>query len=176
LLTGPEGAGKSTLAYACLKAGMRIVADDIVFFAADGDPIVAWGHSTSIHLTCDAVELFPELRGRPSSHRLNGEVKLRVAVRDTLPHASVAGSTIDGILLLDRTSSGCGISPVSSVELVRSLTGFQGDPPIDAEAMRKMAERLIQLPTGRLPSAGAPATVAACLQEWMENLPTPCTL
>jgi hypothetical protein len=59
LLTGRQGAGKSTLAYACVRAGFGLLAEDIVFGAGSrGLPEDAgwfWGISSHLHLLPDAV-------------------------------------------------------------------------------------------------------------------------
>src|SRR5262249_42856450 len=71
LLPGPDGAGKSTLAYACLRAGFGLLAEDIVFAAEPGDAGEVFGNARHLHLLPDAVRLFPELADTPCVRQLN---------------------------------------------------------------------------------------------------------
>lgn len=77
LLIGPSNAGKSTLCYACVRAGFALLAEDTVCVSlARG--LRLWGHPGAIHLLPDAPRFFPELAGLTPRLRANGKRKLVV--------------------------------------------------------------------------------------------------
>lgn len=76
-LAGRGGAGKSTLAYAALAAGLDVQGDDAVYVQLEPAPRV-WTLRRPLHLAPEAARWFPELAGRPAVLRANG--KRRIAV------------------------------------------------------------------------------------------------
>jgi hypothetical protein len=81
LLVGPSGSGKSTLCYACARAGLSLLAEDVVYVGLR-DRLRLWGNPWRIHLLADAPQLFPELTDRPVQIQANGKRKLAVDVAD----------------------------------------------------------------------------------------------
>jgi len=81
LLVGPSGSGKSTLCYACARAGLSLLAEDVVYVDLR-DRLQLWGNPWRIHLLPDAPRLFPELTDRPVQIQANGKRKLAVDVAD----------------------------------------------------------------------------------------------
>jgi hypothetical protein len=77
LLVGASGSGKSTLCYACARAGLSLLAEDIVYVSMR-DRLRLWGNPWRIHLLPDAPQLFPELIDRPVEIQANGKHKLAV--------------------------------------------------------------------------------------------------
>jgi hypothetical protein len=61
LISAPGGKGKSTLALACLLAGMDYVADDYLLLDEDGPPTARPIYSTG-YLNPDSLELLPALK------------------------------------------------------------------------------------------------------------------
>ncbi|MGH7551764.1 MAG: hypothetical protein ACREMQ_01895, partial [Longimicrobiales bacterium] len=59
LLAAPSGLGKSTLAYAGARAGLKVLAEDLVFLQRR--PLRVWGWPGALHLPADAAAHFPEL-------------------------------------------------------------------------------------------------------------------
>jgi hypothetical protein len=96
LLAGPSGVGKSSLAYAALRAGLEVLSEDCVFLQEAPVPR-AWGLPGFVHLDPDAVRWFPELRDVSARIRNAGELKLAVPSR-----GRVAGVERAGICLLRR--------------------------------------------------------------------------
>jgi hypothetical protein len=80
LLAGPTGVGKSTLAYAALRAGFRVLTDDAVYLQMD-PALGIWGVPGHLHLPVDAPRHFPELAGATLTLRANGKKKISVDVR-----------------------------------------------------------------------------------------------
>jgi hypothetical protein len=77
LLAGQSTAGKSTLCYACVRAGFSLLAEDTICVSlAQGMRL--WGHPGPIHLLPDAPRFFPELAALEPQVRANGKLKLAV--------------------------------------------------------------------------------------------------
>jgi hypothetical protein len=79
LLCGDSGAGKTSLAYACAKAGWTFVSDDAVHFVSGRDGTVV-GNPWRAHLRPSSVALFPELAGAPRVAQMNGKEALGVSM------------------------------------------------------------------------------------------------
>lgn len=96
LLAGPSGVGKSSLAYAALRAGLEVLSEDCIFLQEAPVPR-AWGLPGFVHLHPDAVRWFPELRDVSARIRNAGDLKLAVPSR-----GAVAGVERAGICLVRR--------------------------------------------------------------------------
>lgn len=60
LLTGPSGVGKSTLCYGCARAGMRVLAEEVVHVST-ARGLRLWGYAPRLSLSGEAARWFPEL-------------------------------------------------------------------------------------------------------------------
>ena len=80
LLAGRSGTGKSSLCYACVRAGFQLLADDVVHVGVR-DGLSLWGNPWRIHLLPDAPKLFPELADLQPTLRGNGKLKLAIDIR-----------------------------------------------------------------------------------------------
>ena len=106
LLCGETLAGKSTLAYACARAGWTFISDDGTFLLRDHDDRFGIGDSSAIHLRLDAPALFPELESIPAALRTNGKLGIEV-LTDRMPGIRTApGSSIEHVVFLDRQDLG----------------------------------------------------------------------
>jgi hypothetical protein len=101
LLAGPSGVGKSTLVYAAMRAGLRVLAEDCAFLQAEPAPRV-WGMPGSVHLLPDAVRWFPELADAAPTLRANGKTKLAVSVHAAGAAAPPRAVERVGVCLLAR--------------------------------------------------------------------------
>ena len=63
VLRGVSSAGKSTLTYCCMRAGMGVVSDDWLYGSAAHGPDVLTGYPWRMMMTTAAAERFPELHG-----------------------------------------------------------------------------------------------------------------
>jgi hypothetical protein len=63
LLCGDSGAGKSSLAFACVRAGWTYLSDDLVLLAQGGEDHVVVGNPHMFRFRDSAADLFPELKG-----------------------------------------------------------------------------------------------------------------
>jgi hypothetical protein len=174
LITGQDGAGKSTLAYACLRAGFRLLAEDIVFAPEPQlrpDPTV-WGEARHLHLLADAIRLFPELRDAPFVQRMNGEVKLCVQVRDLDCRAPITRMPVQGICSVGRAAGAeARLLPADPEHLRHALTHFKGDPPLNSFDQRIAAERLLACRTAHLEVGSDLDHAVALLKRWIEQMP-----
>jgi len=101
MLCGDSFAGKSTLAYACARAGWTYVSDDGTFLVRGREDRYAIGDPHSIRFRTDAPELFGELADHLPTVRPNGKVAIEVRTRD-LRVATAASCVVDHVVFLDR--------------------------------------------------------------------------
>jgi hypothetical protein len=105
MLCGDSLAGKSTLAYACARAGWTYVTDDGTFLVRGRDDLYAIGDHHSIRFRTDAPGLFPELAGHVTSVRPNGKFAMELRTRD-LGILTAPGCTVDHVVFLQREPRG----------------------------------------------------------------------
>ncbi|HTR34736.1 MAG TPA: hypothetical protein VMH80_02465 [Bryobacteraceae bacterium] len=104
-LCGDSFAGKSTLAYACARAGWTLISDDGTFLVRGRKDRYAVGDFHTIRFRADAPSLFPELVERMPVIRPNGKIGIEVFTSE-LPIATAAGCTVDHLVFLDRHHPG----------------------------------------------------------------------
>jgi hypothetical protein len=99
LIAGKGGAGKSTTALACLRAGWRYAGDDYVLVSSTPQPRVENLFGTA-RLRMDMLERFPELHGTvTNSERVGTYEKAEIMLTERYEHASIAGFPVRAILL-----------------------------------------------------------------------------
>lgn len=91
LLCGDSGAGKSSLAYACARAGWTYTSDDASYLLTNVNPPRVIGNSHQIRFRPSAKDLFPELHGHDVTPRAEGK-----------PSIEIPTSTWPGILTADQ--------------------------------------------------------------------------
>ena len=101
MFCGDSFAGKSTLAYACARAGWTYVSDDGTFLVRDRDDRFAIGDPYSIRFRTDAPALFPELSDHLPTVRPNGKIAIEVLTRH-LPISIAPSCIVDHVVFLDR--------------------------------------------------------------------------
>ena len=101
LFAGQSGVGKSTLVYAAMRAGLRVLTEDCAFLQGGPVPRV-WGMPGYVHLLPDAARWFPELAGAAPALRANGKSKIAVDLRAAGAAAPARGVERVGICLLAR--------------------------------------------------------------------------
>ena len=104
LLCGDSFAGKSTLAYACARAGWTYLTDDGTHLIRARQDRYAVANPYHIHFREDAPTLFPELKDRAVVVRPNGKIGIEVLTRE-LPIATAGGCSIDHVVFLNRGQS-----------------------------------------------------------------------
>ena len=114
LLSGPPGSGKSCLAFACAKAGLTFVSDDVSYLLRNGDDRTFLGRPQYIRLQPGARTFFPELATYPDSFDIDGQPMMEVQT-GKLSNIAASDSCQDGhVIFLQRV--GRGSSKLSSLE------------------------------------------------------------
>jgi len=107
LICGPSGAGKTTLAYACAKAGMQIVSDDVVHLELDpvNQRVTLWGNPWTLRLLPDVIQMFPELTGTEVKRRGGHEACLEVDVPHLFPGSALISCQPTALIFVERDHS-----------------------------------------------------------------------
>jgi hypothetical protein len=138
MLTGDSFAGKSTLAYACARAGWTYVCDDGAFLVRSRNDRYAMGDPYSIRFRPDAPQLFPELGNRSPTVRPNGKVAIELRTAD-LGLRTAPGCQVDHVVQLNRENPGpADLRPVSKEGL---LDGWAQYASFGAEEVRAAQRR-----------------------------------
>jgi hypothetical protein len=106
LLCGPSGAGKTTLAYACARAGFTYINDDCSHLLRDTQPPRVVGQSHKIRFRPHSRELFPELIHRELTPRMEGKPSIEIATEELVGIKTMQEATIHRLIILDRQPSG----------------------------------------------------------------------
>jgi hypothetical protein len=141
LLSGPSCAGKSTLSYACARAGYTFVSDDATWLLPDRPERLALGRPRHARFRLDAPLLFPELENFVARARPNGKVSIEVPLAE-LPGIHTADrAPIEAMVFLDRGAGVPGLQAIHSTEAVdRVLT----DLPSYGDAVDAMHDRTVR--------------------------------
>ena len=102
LLAGDSGAGKSSLAYACARAGFTYVSDDASAFFRDAPRPLVIGHPQKFRFREPVSELFPEFRGLKATNRAYGKPTVEVRTHGLDGLRTADQSTIDYLVFLNR--------------------------------------------------------------------------
>jgi hypothetical protein len=104
-LFGESMSGKSTLAYACARAGWTFISDDGTYLVRNSSDRFALGEHHAVRFRAEARRLFPELSAWMPGIRPNGKLGMQVFTRD-LPITTGLGCPIDHIVFLNRREPG----------------------------------------------------------------------
>jgi len=114
LLCGASGAGKSSLAYGCARAGWTYTTDDASYLLRDADRPRVIGNSHQFRFRPSAQTLFPELSGRSLTPRARGKPSIEVPTSEMENILSAEEATIHNIVFLNRRpSSSAQLKPLS---------------------------------------------------------------
>ena len=167
VLVGPSGRGKSTLAYAAMQDGWRVLADDAVYVQTS--PVLrVWGRPGHLCLPDDAGAWFAELAGRSPTLLANGKLKFVMDTSAAEPPVSAAT-----ICVLERGPV-AGLEPISPAALTAALLAelapsheLYGDAPV-------RVTRLLARDGGwRLTLAADPAAAVRFLEQLSPGAPMP---
>lgn len=102
LLCGDSGAGKSSLAYACARAGWTYLTDDSSYLLNDERERVVTGNCHQVRFRPAAAKLFPELTGLEITPPAAGKpsIELPTAMMEGITCASTA--KVDFVVFLNR--------------------------------------------------------------------------
>lgn len=111
LLCGESGAGKSSLSFACARAGWGYVSDDATFLL-HGRSVV--GNCHQVRLRPTAADLFPEIASLPITPRAEGKPSIELSTAPLQYIRRQSGTEVDFIVFLNRRSGGrAGLLPYS---------------------------------------------------------------
>jgi hypothetical protein len=106
LLCGASEAGKSTLAFACARAGWTYVCDDCTWLLAGSADRTAIGKPHQVRFRHDVARHFPELAGHIARTRPNGKLSIELPTSLFPEIATASRCPIAGVVFLDRASGG----------------------------------------------------------------------
>jgi hypothetical protein len=152
LLCGASTAGKSTLAFACARAGWTFISDDATWLLQDSEDCVAIGKPHQARFREDAPQLFPELEGYITRARPNGKLSLEVPLSAFPEIQTSLRSAVSFLVFLER-NSGCpaGFEEMDPQEAAGQL--IQDACPYGEEVQarhERTIRRLVELPVHRL--------------------------
>lgn len=107
LLCGDSGAGKTTLAYACARAGWTYTSDDTCYLINVSESPRVIGHSHRVRFRPEAKALFSELRNRDITPRMEGKPSIEIQFSD-MPELHISTTpevAVHAIVYLNRDSS-----------------------------------------------------------------------
>ena len=104
LLCGDSGAGKTTLAYACARAGWTYTSDDTSYLINRFSVPRVIGHAHRVRFRPAAKELFPELEYREITPRMEGKASIEVPMGELPPIDAATEATVSSVVYLNRYS------------------------------------------------------------------------
>ena len=167
LICGASGTGKTTLAYACLKAGMQIVSDDVVHLRLDPvrHELKLWGNPWTLRLLPDAVQIFPELNGTDVKRRGGQEKCLEIDVSRQFPGSASISCRPAALVFLQRHDAGHRLRPIEKEVALQRL--FR-DVVLDEDAVmvrhQTVLQELVTTGTYELSYAGSPFDAAESIK------------
>jgi hypothetical protein len=126
VLAGSSGTGKSTLAYAAMRAGLRVLTDDAVYVQLR-PALRVYGMARPLHLAPQSTDWFPELHDAPVVARPGGRKKRAI------PLDPAAGPPVIervGLCVLESHAGTQSVRPISPDEAVIATTADL-DPGFD---------------------------------------------
>jgi hypothetical protein len=106
LLCGDSGAGKSSLAYACARAGWTYVSDDASFLLHDVEDRQVTGNCHRFRFRPSAVELFPEVEGLTITAFAPGKPSVELPVSSMSEITGASTAQVDFLVFLNRRVPG----------------------------------------------------------------------
>jgi hypothetical protein len=106
LLCGDSGAGKSSLSYACARAGWGYVSDDASFLLNGGTKRMVIGDCHKVRFRPSAVELFPEIGGMEITPRAEGKPSIVVPTAAMAHVTRRESAHVDYVVFLNRNGDG----------------------------------------------------------------------
>jgi hypothetical protein len=105
LLCGDSGAGKSSLSYACARAGWQFISDDCSYLLRKETSREVLGDCHRVRFRPSAAELFPEIEGAKVTPRLDGTPSIDFSTSNW-PIEAKRRAHIDFIVFLNRRRPG----------------------------------------------------------------------
>ena len=130
LLCGDSGAGKSSLSFACARAGWTYITDDASFLLNSRNGRQVAGNCHLVRLRPPAVELFAGMADKPLTQRAGGKPSIELAASALPGIKSSVSSNVDHIVFLNRRDANAQELTLSSRDEARhymhqSLSGLE---------------------------------------------------
>jgi hypothetical protein len=106
LLCGDSGAGKSSLSYACARAGWTYVSDDASSLLNHGLDRLVTGNCHQVRFRPSAAELFPEIRGLEITPRAAGKPSIELPTAFFPEMICAPTAQVDFLVFLNRRAPG----------------------------------------------------------------------
>lgn len=106
LLCGDSGAGKSSLSYACARAGWTYVTDDASYFLHEAEGITVTGNCNQVRFRPSAGELFPEIAGLEMTPRAAGKPSIEMPTAELAWMDCSATASVRYLVFLNRRAAG----------------------------------------------------------------------
>jgi hypothetical protein len=152
LLCGRSGAGKTTLSFACARAGWTFLSDDGTWLLPDQNESLAVGRPFHARFRPDATRWFPELERFSECVRPDGKVFLEVPLAQFPEIRTADQSRVGCLVWLDRRPGFAAelkpVPPVNVVDRMLEEIGRYGEE-VDRRSQQTL-HRLVQLPAYRL--------------------------
>jgi hypothetical protein len=171
LLGGKAGAGKSTTALACLRAGWRYAGDDYVLVSTTPEPRVE-NLFNSARLWDDMLLCFPELQGTLTN--LGRDEKADLRLIDCMPRQNFGGFSLRAILLPNVTgASGSATLPASPAQALMALapTTMLMRHVDTKNVFRRIAALVNALPAFRLDLGTDLGRIPSAIDDLLKTLP-----
>jgi hypothetical protein len=143
LLCGESGAGKSSLAYACARAGWTYTTDDAAYLLLDSPQLCVTGNCNQLRFRPNARKLFPELQHYQITPRAAGKPSMEVPVAH-FPSLRVSQiAPVHLIIFLNRLRTGPPALRPTTIDRARLFMGqnYFG-PPALCTLRNEATERL----------------------------------
>lgn len=140
LLCGDSGAGKSSLAFACARKGWMYLSDDAICLVRKCSEPVVVGNPYQLRFRDSAVGLFPELRDRQITRRLNGKLSIEVDTASFPGIKTISECSVDHIVFLKRGRPGA--ARLSQYPKATALQWFERVVCYGEESVRKVQKEI----------------------------------
>jgi len=140
LLCGASAAGKSTLAYACARAGWTFISDDCAALLPGRADRLALGRPRQIRFRSDAPRLFPELNGYVVRARPTGKLAVEVPT-SALDIRTASRTNVEAIAFIERGTGAASVRPIPADEAFERILA---DLPTYGEESDAIHEHMVR--------------------------------
>jgi hypothetical protein len=147
LLCGDSGVGKSSLAYAGVRAGWTYVCDDSSYLLLDNPDRMVIGNTHKIRFRNSGVTLFPELEGRSITPRASGKPSIEVPTAEFPGLKTSDSSNVEYVVFLNRRSqSADSLVPLSPSSVLSWFTQHITGASQCRSSQEAAIDRLLSVP------------------------------
>ncbi len=170
MVVAPSGGGKTTTALAIVRAGGRLVADDLVVIGGASGAPVGYGIPKLLNLRAGTLAFFTELNGRPDARqRATGERRTNLSPLAVYGAACLTPShPIGAIYFSQLTRGGPAVRRLGVAEaLARFIRAhaFSRTQRIDPDAMLRLMDVLERVPAYALDTGPDPVALGGWLTQ-----------